>query len=236
MVEVLDLKYSPVGVNLMSVERDIPGTELLNKHRYCQGLMLARKGKGVLLRANGLSCPAASSCFGYQELTENLKTGRSLVDFGIVSEEAAGQRMFAEMPRLQPGSIKQLHLFPLERSNCVPNIVVVEDEVEKLMWILLAYLNLKVGQRVYSNTAVLQAACVDATVVPYLEDRLNFSFGCYGCRDATDIGAGEAILGFPGRFLSSIVDNLVNLSKKAIPTSRSKQALSALKTINPADQ
>jgi len=107
-------------------------------------------------------------------------------------------------------------------------VVVVEDEVEKLMWIVLSYLHARGGERVQASTAVLQAACGDATVIPYLENRLNFSLGCYGCRDATDIVTNEAVLGFPASLLPSIVENLRNLAKRAILASRSKQVWGAL--------
>lgn len=224
MKNILDLKWSPVGVRLMAAEKDVPNAEVLTKHRYCQAVMKARKGYNVLLKKDELSCPAAASSCGFRELADNLKSGKALVGFGIVSDEAVGQRMFAGMPKLQPGLIKQIHLFPLDRFDYNPDVVIVEDEVEKLMWIVLAYLNMKGGERVQASTAVLQAACVDATIIPYLENRLNYSFGCYGCRDATDIGMNEAILGFPGRFLPSIIEILKYLSKKAIPMSRSKQA------------
>ena len=57
------------------------------------------------------------------------------------------------------------------------------------MWLLLAEVNLRGGERLTGSTAVLQATCVDATIIPYLEQRLNFTMGCYGCREATDIAA-----------------------------------------------
>ena len=70
-----------------------------------------------------------------------LKSGRGLVGFGIVSDLMVGVQMFEGMKRLEPGSIKQLHLFPLEGAEYVPDIVVVEDKPEKLMWIMLSYMH-----------------------------------------------------------------------------------------------
>ena len=69
---------------------------------------------------------------------------------------------------------------------------------------LLADLNLAGDSRRDGSTAVLQATCVDATMIPHLEDRLNFSLGCYGCRDATDLAPAETVLGFPGRMLEAL--------------------------------
>jgi uncharacterized protein (DUF169 family) len=107
-------------------------------------------------------------------LPDQLKNGRGLVGFGIVSDEAVGARMFEGMTVLEPGQISGLHLFPLELAEYVPDVIVVEAEVEKLMWIALAYLHARGGERVQASTAILQATCVDATIIPFVEQRLNF--------------------------------------------------------------
>ena len=99
------------------------------------------------------------------------------------------------MPKFETGLIQAIGLFPLDRSPAAPDVVVVEDQVERLMWINLAYLNTTGGERLTSSTAILQATCVDSTILPHLEQRLNFSFGCYGCRDATDLSGSETVIG-----------------------------------------
>lgn len=229
MIAAVGLSSSPVGVRLLrKAGPGLGGAARLRRHRYCQAIMLARKGDEVMLDAQGISCPAAAAAFGFRERPIGLQSGKTLAGFGIVSDEAVGKRMFADMPTLPPGQIEALHLFPLEASLYVPDIVVVEDLVERLMWIVLSYLHATGGQRVMSTTAVLQNACVDSTIVPYLENRLNFGYGCYGCREATDIAPGEALLGFPAAALPPVAEHLVFLADKAIPTSRSKSALQKL--------
>jgi uncharacterized protein (DUF169 family) len=190
--------------------------------------MRARRGRDVVLDKEGISCPAAAAAFGFHPLPKGLQSGQGLVGFGIVSDNAVGRKMFIDMPRLDPDKITLLHLFPLDKAEYVPDLVVVEDEVEKLMWIILSYLHAKGGERVQSSTAVLQATCVDSTIIPFLENRLNFGYGCYGCRDATDMERNEAVLGFPGELLEGIVRHLEFLHGKAIPNSRSKNAWKAL--------
>ncbi|MBN1453604.1 MAG: DUF169 domain-containing protein [Anaerolineales bacterium] len=229
VVEILDLSSAPVGIDFISTPNGAPvDAKKLQRHRYCQALMKARGDESVLLDAEGISCPAAAAAFGFRPLPENLENGRGLVGFGIVRDQAIGQRMFEGMSYLPMGQIAALHIFPLDRALDLPDVVVIEDEVEKLMWVSLAYLNITGGQRVQSSTAVLQATCVDATIIPYLEQRLNQCFGCYGCRDATDLGPNETVVGFPGALLPSLVETLGFLDQKAIPTSRSKKAFSAL--------
>ena len=203
LIRILGLSAPPVGVRFLRSDQSMPEKAIrLNRHRYCQALMRARDGESVLLDAEGISCPAAAAAFGFRPLPENLQNGKGLVGFGIVQKQATGQKMFAEMAYLPPGAITALHIYPLDQSNEKPDVVVIEDEAEKLMWISLAYLNITDGQRVQSTTAVLQATCVDATVIPWREQRLNQCFGCYGCRDATNLGTSEAVLGFPGIFWS----------------------------------
>lgn len=97
------------------------------------------------------------------------------------------------------------------------------------MWIALAYLNVKGGERIESSTAILQATCVDATILPYKQDKINLSYGCYGCRDATDIGPDESVLGFPFNAFEKISEYVEYLAMRAILDSRAKNAYILLK-------
>lgn len=226
---LLGLSASAVGVKLLKISATDKHSGIsLSHHRYCQALMKARQGQSVSLDSEGIACPAAAAAFGFKPLPESLRTGKALVGFGIVTDPEVGEHMFRNMPKLSPGVVEKLHLIPLESCTFSPDVIIVEDEVEKLMWILLAYMHATGGERVFASTAVLQAACVDSTIIPHLEDRLNFGFGCYGCREATNIRSGEALIGFPGHFLPTIVAHLEHLSEKAIPTSRSKRAFQSL--------
>ena len=228
--QILGLTSSLVGVKFIFSENEIPiGVEKLNGHRYCQALMKARHGKHAILDAEGIACPAAAAAFGFKPLPEALKNGKGLVGFGIVNEEATGKAMFEGMTTLPHGKLKALYFFPLETATIEPDIVVVEDETEKLMWFALANLNIKGGQRVESSTAILQATCVDATTIPYLQQKFNMSMGCYGCRDATDICPNETVLGFPFKDFKALAQSIEFLSQKAIPNSRGKNALAMLK-------
>lgn len=229
--EELGLGGCLVGVRFVSAgsAESVPdGTIRLEGHRYCQAVMEARRGAHVLLDAEGIACPAAAAAFGFRPLPEGLKNGRGLVGFGIVDDEGVGRAMFEGMPTLPQGTLRALYLFPMETAVTEPNVVVAEDEPEKLMWIALAYLNVQGGRRLETSTAILQAACVDATLIPHVTQRLNMSMGCYGCRDATDIGPGEAVLGLPFGVFSAVVDKATYLNQKAIPNSRRRGALGAL--------
>jgi uncharacterized protein (DUF169 family) len=233
MISILSLNGFPVGVKFMGTDDALPeNVEVLKKHRYCQALMKARAGNEVLLTGEEISCPAAAAAFGFKPLPEGLKSGKGLVGFGIVSDPAVGKKMFEGMITLDKNKIKAIHLYPLENAPEIPDIIILEDDPEKLMWIALAYLHATGGVRIESTTAILQATCVDSTIIPFLENRLNLGYGCYGCRDATDLGKNEAIIGFPVSMLPKIMEHLKYLEGKAIPTSRSKKAYSLLEKSN----
>jgi len=230
LISILGLTGSPVGVRILMKGAEPPsGAEPLQNHRYCQAVMKARHGQTVTLDQQGISCPAAAAAFGFRPLPKKLRSGDGLVGFGIVSDPEVGKKIFDKMPHLEPGNLELLHLFPLEKAEYLPDVVVLEDEIEKLMWVSLAYLHATGGDRVHGTTAILQAVCADSTIVPFLEKRLNFGYGCYGCRDASDIGPNETVVGFPASFLPAICEHLEYLNKKAIPISRSKRALASLK-------
>ena len=230
LVEILGIDTEPVAVFLLGPESPLPAESFRNVtgHRYCQLLMRARHGESVGLAPEELACPAAAAAFGFRPLPEGLATGKALVGFGIVDDPCTGRRMFEGMPRLEPGRVKMIAAAPLNAVNAIPDVIVVEGPPEALMWIALADLNVAGGDRRRGDTAVLQATCVDATIIPYLEERLNFSLGCYGCREATDLGPNESVLGFPGARLEPLLAALDSLANKAVGRSRAKSAFKNL--------
>jgi uncharacterized protein (DUF169 family) len=231
--EIVGLETCPVGVYLQREgDRDerLDGFVRVERHRYCQAVMRARAGEPVLLDPDECACPAARAAFGWKALPAGLASGQGLVGFGIVGNPATGRRMFEGMPHLASGNLQAIALAPLDQAppGLAPDVVVVEAPPEHLMWLLLADLNRAGGDRRRAHTAVLQAMCVDSMIVPLLERRLSFSFGCYGCREATDIGVHEASLGLPGAMLPDLVESLTMLKDKAMPRSRAKGAWRSL--------
>jgi uncharacterized protein (DUF169 family) len=236
--QILGLESSPVAVFLLAPEADLApfaGWTRVQHHRYCQALMKARGGERVVLDADELACPAAAKAFGFKPLTPVLQSGKGLVGFGIVAEPASGAEMFRGMSCLEPGTAARIALCPLAEAPGLPDVVVIEGPPEQLMWLLLAEVNLRGGERLLGSTAVLQATCVDATIIPYLEQRLNFTMGCYGCREATDLTPAETVVGFPGERLAQLVDSLAFLSEKAMPRARAKRAYGSLMSGRPSE-
>ena len=219
--EAVQLSRPPVAIKFIDKLEDFRDIPIAKGHRFCQLVMRARHGEEFILTPEAISCPGAAAALGFKPLPPKLEGGDMLKSLGIFADSLLGARTIRAMPRVEMGRYQGIAAGPLGDINFVPDVVIIEDEVEKLMWIALAWLN-EEGGRLDFSTAILQAICVDCAVIPFTQNRLNMTFGCYGCRDATDIKPGEAALGFPVDGMNELARNLVFLARKAIPNCRSK--------------
>jgi uncharacterized protein (DUF169 family) len=227
MMEILELKNSPIAVKLVRPGEELPEIEAPKKRpRHCQLLMLARHGETLLLTPDQLACAAASAAFGFSPLPEMISSGKMMHTLGLYESTEAAAETMRTMPRLKAGSISALVVGPLGDFPLKPDVIVVEGLPEQVMWLCLAR-TFKNGGRLNFSTSIFQCCCVDSTVVPYMTGEINASPGCYGCRDATDTPKEDMFIGIPGALLDQIMDGLEGLSKKAIPAARAKQVYHA---------
>ena len=219
--DILGLESYPVAVKFLTDVANLKGFRKVLKSRYCQALMRARRGESVYLTPDEITCPASARALGFKPPPEKLLSGEMPAAYGLFGSPEAASRTIGDMPLLEMGKYKAVALAPLESAPFEPDVVVVEAKVEQVMWLALASMFKEGGRRTFS-TGVLQATCVDATIVPFLSGEINMGFGCYGCREATDMADDEAIIGIPGDKLAEIVSSLESLAEKAMPRVRSK--------------
>jgi uncharacterized protein (DUF169 family) len=227
MKGILGLTCEPIAVKFFEDEVPPHGFELPSERRYCQVLMGAGQGNRLLLTADNISCPAAAWALGFKEPPAKLLSGEMPAAMGIFGSPAAAKHTLDTMPRLEMGKYRMVGCCPLHTAPFSPDVVVIESFPEHLMWVALA-LAFETGGRLEFNTAILQATCVDATIVPFLNQKLNATLGCYGCREATNMAESECVLAFPIKDLDTIVVSLVKLNEKAIPRVRGKAVYHAL--------
>lgn len=219
--DILRLESHPVAVKFQEDATPPEGFRPAEKSRYCQALMRARRGESVYLTPDEITCPASARALGFKPPPEKLISGEMPAAYGLFGSPGAASRTIADMPTLEMGKYKAVALAPLAEAPFEPDVVVVEAKAEQVMWLALASMFAKGGRRTF-NTGVLQATCVDATIVPFLSGEVNMSMGCYGCREATDMADDEAIIGIPGSKLPEVVASLEKLAAKAMPRVRSK--------------
>jgi uncharacterized protein (DUF169 family) len=226
--DVLGLSYEPIAVKFFEDKAALDGFELASERRYCQVLMSAAESRKLLLTADNIACPAAAWALGLKEPPPTLSSGEMPAKMGIFASPEAVKNTLNSMSRLPMGKYKMVACCPLGEAPFEPDVVVIESAPEHLMWIALA-LVFESGGRLEFSTAILQATCVDVTILPFLTQKLNASLGCYGCREATNLAEGECVLGFPIKDLDTIVHSLQKLKERAIPRVRSKIVYKSLK-------
>ena len=220
--EILGLGTPPIAVKIIKTEDPLPDIELTTQNsRYCQLLMLARKGQTLMLTAEKIACPAAKAALGLGPLPEKISTGEMLCALGLFMSKDAAAKTMALIPRIKLGFTKAVVAGPLKDFPMEPDVVVIESVPEHIMWLGLAR-NFKKGGRLNFNSSIFQAECVDITVVPHLTGDINITPGCYGCRQATDTPPEHMFIGIPAKLLPEIVESLETLAKKAMKSVREK--------------
>jgi len=220
--EILGLDTLPVAVKIVKSDESLPNIkEPAQRSRYCQLLMLAKKGQTLMLTAENIACPAAKAALGLGPLAEKISTGEMLCTLGLFRSKEAAAKTMSMIPRIKLGATKAVVAGPLRDFPMEPDVVVVESVPEHIMWLGLAA-NFKEGGRLNFNSSIFQAECVDVTTVPYLTGKVNMTPGCYGCRQATDTPPEHMFIGIPAKLLPEIVESLEALSEKAMKTVREK--------------
>ncbi len=218
----LDLRWQPVAVSLVETDEPLPDAPIPPENlRFCQAMMAARRGASILMPPYRHSCPDGTSIFGMTGVPEKLAPGEIYVLFHKVVNAEAASRMVAERPTLPPKSRRATYVAPLDKTVREPEVVVFTGTPEQMMWLCMS-MSYYSGHRHDFHASGFNSMCVEAVLLPMENDEPNITFGCYGCRAASDIGEDMMFMGVPTRLLPTLAKGAAELAKKAIPDSRNK--------------
>lgn len=222
IMESLGLRWQPVAVSLIDAEEPLPDAPMPAENlRFCQAMMAARRGASILMPPFKHSCPDGTSIFGMTGVPEKLATGEIYVLFHKVVNAEAAAKMVAERPVFPPKSKRATYVAPLAKTVRDPEVVVFTGTPEQMMWLSMS-MSYYTGHRHDFHASGFNSMCVEAVLLPLENDEPNITFGCYGCRAATDIGEDMMFMGVPTHLLPMIAEGAAELAKKAIPDSRNK--------------
>lgn len=222
IMEKLGLRWQPVAVGLIEKDELLPDVALPPENlRFCQAMMAARRGASILMPPGKHSCPDGTSIFGMTGVPEKLATGEIYVLFHKLVNAEAAANMVAERPTLPEKSRRATYVAPLAKCVREPEVVVITGTPEQMMWLCMS-MSYYTGHRFDFHASGYNSMCVEAVLYPLMEDEPNITFGCYGCRAASDIGEDMMFMGLPTHLLPTVVEGLTELAKKAIPDSRNK--------------
>lgn len=222
IMDSLGLRWQPVAVSLIGAEEQLPDAPMPSENlRFCQAMMAARRGSSILMPPFKHSCPDGTSIFGMTGVPEKLATGEIYVLFHKVVNAEAAAKMVAERPVLPPKSKRATYVAPLAKTVRDPEVVVFTGTPEQMMWLSMS-MSYYTGHRHDFHASGFNSMCVEAVLLPIANDEPNITFGCYGCRAATDVGEDMMFMGVPTHLLPMIAEGAAELAKKAIPDSRNK--------------
>ncbi|MDO4291031.1 MAG: DUF169 domain-containing protein [Eggerthellaceae bacterium] len=222
IMEKLDMRWQPVAVSLIDKDEPLPDVPMPPENlRFCQAMMAARRGASILMPPHKHSCPDGTSIFGMTGVPEKLATGEIYVLFHKVVNAEAAARMVAERPTLPPKSRRATYVAPLNKTVREPEVVVFTGTPEQMMWLCMS-MSYYSGHRHDFHASGFNSMCVEAVLLPMENDEPNITFGCYGCRAASDIGEDMMFMGVPTHLLPTIAQGVTELAKRVIPDSRNK--------------
>lgn len=222
IMEKLGLRWQPVAVSLVNQDELLPNAPMPSENqRFCQALMAARRGASILMPPFRHSCPDGTSIFGMTGVPPKLATGEIYVLFHKLETAEAAAQMVAERPTLPPHSRRATYVAPLSKTVREPEVVVITGTPEQMMWLCMS-MSYYTGHRFEFHASGYNSMCVEAVLIPLESKAPNITFGCYGCRAATDVGEDMMFMGIPIELLPTVVKGLTELAKKSIPDSRNK--------------
>lgn len=207
--KTLEFKGSPVGVKLIKVGEKLPSISEPEKPMpYCASIAEARKGEIIFLGKDKHGCPLGAALLGLRNVPEKMASGEAHSSAGLSSSPAAASKTVSEIPRISAETIQATLVFPLEKAPLEPEVVILHVKPDQALWVTLA-LNYSRGGRISSTFAGIGCICGDATVIPYLKNKPNFTPGDFGGR--TRRAPEEMIVGTPVSLLEEVVTNLEKL-------------------------
>lgn len=199
----LNLRGSPVAVKLARKPEDIPdGVGPIEETvRHCQMISRARlKGEIFYATTERHACMGGAWALGLREITESLSTGEFYYKLGKFETWAACMRTIQQVAHLPEPTTYATVYAPLEKTSFDPHVVVIIAEPRAMLKLAQAELYL-LGGRIESSMAGIQSVCADATALPYLSGKVNYSLGCDGSRRFSGIEDNELVMGIPAELL-----------------------------------
>jgi uncharacterized protein (DUF169 family) len=204
----LKLKGSPVALAFATTKDEIPSgmAEIDKTIRHCMMVSLARnEGRAFYATSEKHECNGGGWALGLKELTPTLKNGQFYFKLGKFASAPASERTMNNIPHLRTGETYATMYAPLEKTPFSPQVILMVTNPWALLKLAQSSL-FRLGGRLHAEFSGIQSVCSDASAVPYLTGKPNFSLGCDGSRKFSGIGDDEMVMGFPAEMLTELVD------------------------------
>ena len=211
--KILKLEIPPIAIKLVRRGEEIPeGVEEYTGDPvpFCGFVGIVREERKVISsRAHALgACPLGLSALGFSETPEKVVKGEVDFEAGRFLNLDAARRKVSSIQRLSDiigaGMIEAILAAPLDKTPVDPDVVHIFGSALQMMRIVQGSIY-KDGGKAYAEFAGMQATCSDATVVPLITNRPNFTVQCVKSRMQCECGDWEMLAGIPGTKFEEVV-------------------------------
>jgi uncharacterized protein (DUF169 family) len=209
----LDFKRKPVGIKFYFTKEDYEDDsweEARGKQPYCCMVEKATKGKKIKSRLPHHNCDGATTAFYLDSSTEHIESGLEYFSYNLYKTQAAARRMREKVPGLYRTGAKTygLAVGPLENFERTPDVVIFIVNPYQTMRLQQGYVY-KDGCRLIHTAASMQGICVEATVEPYIEGRMNITPLCPSTRLLAKWKDEEMAVGLPYEYFEDTVEGVI---------------------------
>lgn len=214
----LNLEYEPVGVTLFRAGDPLPSgldfaTE--NLKSYCQALVLAGKGRTLLLKKENMGCKLGTAVLGMEKDLEAILDDGILEKYGVglFATEEASAATIRSSTYLEKGQTLAVLIAPLSFFLQLPQVVVFTANSEQVMWLLYAANYERGGRQDLPQSGGALGGCSDITAWPLLTGMPNITFLGLGCRLKTGLDPCHLMMGLNARDLEAVHAHILAMAK-----------------------
>lgn len=217
LVENLDcaLGFSrrPVGIKLFFSETEydnLSWEEPRGKQAYCCIVEKATRGRRFKATLKHINCDGGTTALNLEDSTQRIESGEEYFSYNLYKTNGAARRVRDRVPGLYRTGAKTygIAVAPLEDFEITPDIVIFMVNPYQAMRIQQGYVYHE-GGRIEVSGASMQALCVEATVQPYMEGKLNMTPLCPSTRFLAKWKDDEMAIGIPFEKLENLVEGVL---------------------------
>ncbi len=196
---------------------------------YCSAVKCAACGHAIKFEAKHSSCPGSSRALGLKAVTGEFLSGQTGMNLGLYESMECASCVAAKMPCL-PFGMWGIIVKPLEEFESAPDVVLVITNSRCTMRFIQGYTYFYGANDHFFMTGN-QAMCVEATVIPYQNDRMNISMLCSGTRHKAQWNDDEIVIGLPFSRFEKTVEGIRKTANAVEPDARKKVIIEELQKL-----
>ena len=209
----------PVGIKLLRAGDDIPDTIPTPKKfgiavYLCQWIGMARRfGWVVGLTPDDINCTPCLAGFGFKRVDDPSAIASFYMDMGYFDSMEQARAMAEGSTSLEPGSVRGVLVFPLNKAPVDPDVVVIYGTPAQMIRLTYAYISS--FQKPIRSETTFGLSCL-AAVKPSLTGDSTLIIPGRGERMMAGTDDAEMFFTVPATQLDGIIDGLEKTHKKGL--------------------